>query len=63
MIDRILIPPRYTFFFGSPPAKNSGVKRVWPRAILGWVTGREVFLGAYEWGQKYAEKTRVGLWD
>jgi hypothetical protein len=26
-IDIILIPPRYTFFFGSPPAQNSTVKR------------------------------------
>jgi hypothetical protein len=26
-IDRILIPPRYTFFFGSQTTKNSGVKR------------------------------------
>jgi hypothetical protein len=42
-IDRILILPRYTFFFGSPPAKNSGVKRAWPGAISGWVTGQEVF--------------------
>jgi hypothetical protein len=48
MIDRILIPPSYTFFCGSPPAKNSGVKRVWPRAILGWVTDREVFFDVYK---------------
>jgi hypothetical protein len=34
-IDRILIPPRYTFFFGSPPAKNFGVKRAWLGAISG----------------------------
>jgi hypothetical protein len=27
MINRILIPSRYTFFFGSLPAKNYGVKR------------------------------------
>jgi hypothetical protein len=27
-IDRILIPPRYTFFSGSPPTKNYRVKRV-----------------------------------
>jgi hypothetical protein len=26
MIDRILIPSRYTFFFGSPIVKNSRVK-------------------------------------
>jgi hypothetical protein len=24
-IDRILIPSRYTFFFSSPPVKNSGL--------------------------------------
>jgi hypothetical protein len=34
-IDRILIPPRYTFFFRSSPAKNSRVKRAWLEAILG----------------------------
>jgi hypothetical protein len=33
MIDRILIPPRYTFFSGNPPAKNSVVKRAWSGAI------------------------------
>jgi hypothetical protein len=42
-IDRILIPLRYTFFFGSPPAKNPDVKRVWPGAISGPVTDRKVF--------------------
>jgi hypothetical protein len=26
-IDEILIPSRYTFFYGNPPTKNSGVKR------------------------------------
>jgi hypothetical protein len=36
---------RYTFFSGSTPAKNSGVKRAWPRAISGWVTDQEVFPG------------------
>jgi hypothetical protein len=45
-IDRILIPPRYTFFSGSPTEKNSRVKRAWPGAILGWVTNWEVFSGA-----------------
>jgi hypothetical protein len=50
--DKILIPPRYTFFFRSPTAKNSGVKRAWPGAILGWVTDLKVFSGAYKWGQK-----------
>jgi hypothetical protein len=48
MIDRILMPIRYTFFSGSPPAKNSGIKRAWPGAILGWMTDREVFPGAHE---------------
>jgi hypothetical protein len=47
-IDRILISPRYTFFFGSSPAKNSGVKRVWPGAISGWVIDREVFPGVHK---------------
>jgi hypothetical protein len=47
-IYRILISPRYTFFSGSPYAKNSGVKRAWPGAILGWVTNPEVFPGVRE---------------
>jgi hypothetical protein len=34
MIDRILIPPKYTFFSESPPAKNSRVKRAYHRAIF-----------------------------
>jgi hypothetical protein len=34
MIDIILIPLRYNFFFESPTAKNSGVKRAWPGAIF-----------------------------
>jgi hypothetical protein len=42
-IDRILIPPRNTFFFGSPTTKNSRFKQAWPRTILGWVMDREVF--------------------
>jgi hypothetical protein len=45
MIDRILIPSRYTLFSGSPIIKNPEVKRVWPKAISGWVTDREVFPG------------------
>jgi hypothetical protein len=48
MIDRILIPPRYIFFFRSPTEKNSGVKCAWPGAISGWVTDLEVFPGAHE---------------
>jgi hypothetical protein len=62
MIDRILIPPRYTFFSGSPSAKNPGIKRAWSGAILGWVTNREVFPSVHKWGQKCTEKIRVGLW-
>jgi hypothetical protein len=43
MIDTILIPLRYIFLFESSTEKNSGVMRVWPGAISGWVTDREVF--------------------
>jgi hypothetical protein len=57
----MLIPSRYTFFFGSPPAKNSEVKRVWPGAILGWVTDREVFLSVHKGEQKVHKKTRIDL--
>jgi hypothetical protein len=35
-------------FSGSPPAKNSGVKRAWPEAISGWVTDWEVFSGVHK---------------
>jgi hypothetical protein len=45
-INSILIPLSCNFFFGSPSAKNSRVKRGWPGAISGWVTDREVFPGA-----------------
>jgi hypothetical protein len=55
MIDRILIPSRYTFFSRSPTEKNSEVKHAWPRAISGWVTDQKVFLGAHKWGQKCAK--------
>jgi hypothetical protein len=58
-INSILIPPSCNFFFGSPPAKNSGVKRAWPGAISGWVTDREVFPGAQN-EDKSAQK-RLGL--
>jgi hypothetical protein len=61
-IDRILIPPRYTFFSKSPTAMNSRVKCAWPRAISEWVTDRKVFPGVHKWGQKCTEKIRVGLW-
>jgi hypothetical protein len=30
-IERILIPPRYTFFSGSPTIKNSRVERACPK--------------------------------
>jgi hypothetical protein len=61
-IDWILIPPRYAFFYGSPTVKDSRVKCVGPRAILGWVTNQEVFLGAHKWGHRCTEETYVGLW-
>jgi hypothetical protein len=48
MIDRILIISRYTFFSGSPLAKNPGVKRAWSEAILEWVTDKEVFPGVHK---------------
>jgi hypothetical protein len=35
-------------FFRTPPAKNPGVKRAWPKAILGWVTDPEVFPGVHK---------------
>jgi hypothetical protein len=41
--DRILIPPRYTFFFESTPTKNLRVKCARPEVISGWVTDQEVF--------------------
>jgi hypothetical protein len=47
-IDRILKPPSYTFFSGSPTTKNPGAKRVWLRAISGWVTDQEVFPSAHK---------------
>jgi hypothetical protein len=47
-IDRIHIPPWYTFFSGSPPTKNSGVKCTWFRENSGWAINREVFPGAHK---------------
>jgi hypothetical protein len=44
----VFIPPRYTFFFRSPPVKNSEVKHACLGAILGWVTDREVFPGVHK---------------
>jgi hypothetical protein len=58
-INSILIPPSCNFFSGSPPAKNSGVKRAWHGAISGWVTDREVFPGVQS-EDKNAQK-RLGL--
>jgi hypothetical protein len=46
--DRILIPPRYTFFFGSLATKNLEVKRAWPEVMSGWVIDRKVFSGAHK---------------
>jgi hypothetical protein len=50
------MPIRYTFFSGSTPAKNSGVKRACPGAISGWVTDWEVFPGARTSEDKSAQK-------
>jgi hypothetical protein len=60
LVDRILITLRYTFFSRSLTIKNSGVKRAWPIAILGWVTDREVFPDAHKW-EKVHRKDRVWL--
>jgi hypothetical protein len=38
----------YTFFFGSPPTKNSKVKHALLGAISGWVTDQEVFPDIYK---------------
>jgi hypothetical protein len=62
MIDKIFIPSRCNSFSGSLPVKNSGVKRVWPGVISGWVTDQEVFLDVHKWEQKCTEKTSVSLW-
>jgi hypothetical protein len=48
MIDKIFIPSRCNSFSGSLPVKNSGVKRVWPGVISGWVTDQEVFLDVHK---------------
>jgi hypothetical protein len=58
-INSILIPLSCNFFSESPPAKNSGVKRAWPRAISGWVTYREVFPGAQS--EDKSVQKRLGL--
>jgi hypothetical protein len=58
-INSILIPLSCNFFSGSPPAKNSGVKRAWPRAISGWVTDREIFPGAQS--EDKSARKRLGL--
>jgi hypothetical protein len=50
MIDKILIPSRYIFFFGSPTLKNFRVKHAYLGAISGWVTDRVVFPGAHKCG-------------
>ena len=61
-IDRIPISTSCNFFSVSSFEKNSKVKRAWPRAILGWVTDREVGTGCARVRTKCAEKTSVGLW-
>jgi hypothetical protein len=48
MIDKILIPSRYTFFSESPTVKNSGVKCARPEAISGLVTVQKVLPDAYK---------------
>jgi hypothetical protein len=58
-INSILIPLSCNFFSGSPSAKNSRVKRAWPVAISGWVTGREVFPGAQS--EDKSTQKRLGL--
>jgi hypothetical protein len=47
-IDKILIPPRYTFLFRSPTTNNSRVKRAWPEANSGCVAVWEIFPGVHE---------------
>jgi hypothetical protein len=50
-INRVSIPTRCIFFFGSLSRKNLQVKRAWLRAIWdGWPTGK-FFSGAHVWGQ------------
>jgi hypothetical protein len=61
-IKRVLIPIRCIFFFGSLSQKNLWIKRAWPRAILRWLTNREVFSSVHEWVQSAHKNTRVGLW-
>jgi hypothetical protein len=36
--DRILVPPKYTFFSENPTVKNFEVKRARPEEISRWVT-------------------------
>lgn len=49
--------------FRKPISKVPNVKRVWPKAILRWVTDRKVFLvlGCVWLRTKCTQKTRVGL--
>ena len=54
-INRVLIPISCNFFSGSRSPKNSEVKRAWPGAIWGWVTGKS-FPGAHEWGQSVQKR-------
>jgi hypothetical protein len=41
-------PINVHLFLRSLSRKNLQVKRAWPKAILGWVTDREVFSSAHE---------------
>jgi hypothetical protein len=43
-LNRILIPPRYTIFFGNSAIKKYEVKCAWLREILGWVTVGVIYL-------------------
>ena len=52
------MPTSCIFFFGNRSRKNSKVKRAWPGVISRWVTDRELFPGAHEWGQS-AQKRYV----
>jgi hypothetical protein len=50
-INRVSIPTRCIFFFGSLSRKNLQVKRAWLGTIWnGWPIGK-FFSGSHEWGQ------------
>jgi hypothetical protein len=60
-INSILIPLSCNFFSGSSSAKNSRVKRAEPWSNLMMGDRPRSIPGCAKWGQKCAEKTRVGL--